>query len=202
MPRKRRGRRRRNPRTQRPARVINSRTGVGRTTLLETSEWLRVRRLVGTCRRLGDAGSGPHEAEAAAGRSRRGRRYISRAETSEGNRGPRRGGRKYRKPHRKPLHPNLPGMSGRVRVTGHTQATRHISRGTAAVAGWQVSGIPPQPWTPGVARAHPIPCRTAGPDGQSYRRIAAERRRDPPEATVRHWLKSGRAEAVSADIGE
>ena len=185
---KRRGRRRRNPRTQRPARVINSRTGVGRTTLLETSEWARpptswdvtalamrvqVRKAEGIRKRAAK------------------KRYIARAEARKESRAE--AWRvKYRKPGSSPFSA-LPGMGGRVETSRAAQPT--ITETERRRAGMASRGSPTT-LTPETASAV-LELRA---EGMSYREIG--QRTGHPESTVRHWIGTNRAAAVSRGRGQ
>ena len=180
-----RGRRRRNSRTQRPVRILTKRTGVGRTTEVETSEWLRPPTswdLAALAMRVQ-----VHKSEAKRKRRAR-RRYINRVENQKEARAERWRAR-FRKSTDSPFS-SLPGMSERTGATHRKppavppeerQQSGMASRGSATTLGPELAS------TILELRA----------EGVSYRRIAAEVQH--PESTIRHWIGSGRAEAVSTD---
>ena len=189
MPRKRRrGRRRRNPRTQRPARITNRRTGTGGTIQLETSEWLRPP----TSWDVTALAMLVQVRKAEAQRKKQARkRYISRVENMKEARAERWRAR-FRKPTESPFS-NLPGMSGRVGVTA-TRRQPVISAEARLQAGMASRGS--RSTLTGELANTILELRA---EGMSYRRIAAEVQH--PESTIRHWIGSGRAEAVAKDRG-
>ena len=184
--RRRRGLRRRNPRTQRPARIINSRTGVGRTTLLETSEWLRPPSgwdLAALAMRV-QANEAKRKQEKREKEQRRATRERRKESKAEGWR------RKYQKPSDSPFM-RLPGMAG--------QSITHRRQPVISAEGRRQAGVAPRGPATTLPPALASIILTLRAQGLSYRVIGREVKR--PEATVRHWLKSGRAEAAATDRG-
>ncbi len=181
-----RGRRRRNSRTQRPVRIITQRTGVGRTTELETSEWLRPPSgwdlaALGMRVQANKAKRKQEKRAKARGKARRENQGEQKAE---------RWRRKFQKPSDSPFM-RLPGMAGGAITHRRPPVIPEDARRAAGTA----SKGSATTLSPELADAI-LELRAAG---LSFRRIAAEVQH--PESTVRHWIGSGRAEAVATDRG-
>ena len=181
-----RGRRRRNVRTQQPVRATSRRTGAGGVTIEETFEWARAPSGWDIAA-LGMA-TQARKAQAAQKRAAR-KRYIRRAEHRKESRAEAWRAR-FRKPGASPLM-RLPGMSDREATVNRRRQS------TISATERQQSGLASRgsrsTLTPETA-AHILELRA---EGTSFRRIAADVQH--PESTIRHWLKSGRAEAVATD---
>ena len=191
MPRKRRrGRRRRNPRTQRPARITNRRTGTGGTIQLETSEWLRPPTSWDTTALAMRVQVRKAEAQ----RKKQARkRYISRAEHRKESRAEA-WRAKYRKPTESPFS-NLPGMSGRVGVTA-TRRQPVVSEGARRSRGLASRG-PASTLDPRTAQV----ILSLSAEGQTVSAISRET--GIPRTTLGKWLRTGRVEKVAAAaVGE
>ena len=184
-----RGRRRRNVRTQQPVRVTSRRTGAGGVTVEETYEWLRPPS--GWDVAVAGMATEVRKAQAAQKRAAR-KRYIRRAEHRKESRAEA-WRRKYQTPGDSPFM-RLPGMSGR----GETTNRRRQS--TISATERQQSGLASRgsrsTLTPETA-AHILELRTGG---MSYREIGE--RTGHPATTIRHWIVSGRASAVTGDRGQ
>ena len=181
-----RGRRRRNIRTQQPVRMTITRTGPGRTTVLETSEWLRAPSgweiaALGMRVQANEARRKLEKRQKQQRRATRERRKESKAE---------RWRRKYQKTSDSPFM-RLPGMAGASITPSKARVLPEEIRRQAGMAGrGSLTTL-----TPDLARAV-LELRATG---MSYRRIAVEV--EHPESTIRHWLGTGRAEAVAKDGG-
>ena len=183
MPRKRRGRRRRNARTQRPASVTVRRTGTGGATELTTFSWV-------SPPTAWDATAAQMRTQVKraerAQKKRSKKRYIARLEDrKEGRR--ERWRSAYRKPSANPFD-NLPGLAGRTETTRVRQPTIPAD---ARRAGGLASRGSATSLTPKLASTI-LELRRGG---ASYQEIAREI--DRPLATVGHWVRTGRAAAVA-----
>ena len=185
---KRRGRRRRNVRTQQPFRVTQRRTGAGGVTLEQTFEWLRPPS--GWDVAVAGMATQVRKAQGAQKKAAR-RRYIARSEArreakAEAWR------RKYQTPGDSPFM-RLPGMSGR----GETTNRRRQS--TISATERQRAGLAPRgsrsTLTPELASTI-LELRA---EGLSYQEIGE--RTGHPATTIRHWTVTGRASAVTGDRG-
>ena len=181
-----RGRRRRNPRTQRPARITNRRTGTGGTVQLETSEWERpptswdttvlamrvqVRKAEGIRKRQAK------------------KRYIVRAEARKESRAER-WRAKYQKPSDSPFM-RLPGMAGGAPGRRKQPVVSEDARRSRGLA----SRGPASTLDPQTARA----ILSLAAEGQTVSAISRET--GIPRTTLSKWLSSGRAEKVAATLG-
>ncbi len=189
MPKRRgRGRRRRNPRTQRSVRIITQRTGVGRATEVETSEWLRPP----TSWDLAAHGMRMQVQKAEHIQKKQARRrYINRVENQKEARAERWRAR-FRKSTDSPFS-SLPGMSERTGATHRKPPV--VSEDTRRSRGLAAKG-PPSTLDPQTAQV--LLSRTA--EGQTVSAIAKEL--GIPRTTLSKWLSSGRAEKVAAAVGE
>ena len=186
---KRRGRRRRNPRTQRPVRITRRMVGTGRTTEEEISEWLRPPTAWDTAAlamRI-QADKARRQQEKRTKRRRKAVREHRKEAKAEAWRA------RFRKPGSNPLM-QLPGMS-----SGHSAPANRrppvVSAGSRRTGGLASRGSPTS-LTPETA-AHILTLRT---QGLSYRVIGE--RTGHPATTIRHWIVSGRASAISKDGGQ
>ena len=191
MPRrrpKRRGRRRRNERTQRPVVVTRWRTGTGGTTELEESAWLRpptgwdvtalaMRTQADKAKRL---------SEKRAKKVRKASRENRREAKAERWRA------RFRKPGASPFN-LLPGMASRVE-SGRA-APPVIPDTERRRAGMASRGSPTTLTTETASTVLELRA-----EGLSYREIG--QRTGHPATTIGHWLRTGRASAVSKGRGQ
>ena len=187
MPRKRRGRRRRNARTQQASSITVSRTGTGRATELTTFSWvsppsswdMAAAGMAAQVRRV------KHQQEKRGkvrGKARRESVKESKAEKWR---------RKYQKPSDSPFM-RLPGMDG----AAITRRRHPVIPAEARRAGGLASRGPRTTLTAETARA--ILSLTA--EGQSVSAIAASL--GIPRTTLGKWLSTGRVQKVVAAVGE
>ena len=184
---KKRGRRRRNPRTQRPASITVRRVGTGRATELTTFSWVSPPTAwdAAAAAMSGQVRKAERQQKKVAKARGKARRESRKESKREGWRD------KYRKGSASPFE-NLPGMAGRTETT---RARSVVSEDERRQTGMAHRG-PASTLTPTLAR-QVLELRAAG---MSYREIAQET--GHPATTVRHWVVSGRASAVSEDRGQ
>ena len=183
-----RRRRRRDARTQKPNSITVRRVGTGRATELTTFSW------------VSPPSAWDATAAAMAGQVRKSQRSAAksakkRAIAKKVSRREARAERvraKYRKPSASPFDA-LPGMAGRTETGRAKQLT--IPAGERRRNGLGARGSP-STLTPELARTV-LELRAAG---LSYQRVAQET--GHPASSLRHWVVSGRAAAMSEDRGQ
>lgn len=186
MPRKRRGRRRRNARTQKPVSVTVHRTGTGRATELTTYTWASAP----TAWDAAAAGMAAQVRKAQGVQKKAARRrFIARAERRKEVKAEK-WRRRFQTPSDSPFM-RLPGMAG--------QSIIHRRQPVVSAEARQQSGIASRGSATTLTPELASTILTLRAQGLSYRRIAAEVQH--PESTIRHWIGSGRAKAVSTDRG-
>ena len=185
---KRRGRRRRNVRTQQPVRVTQIRTGAGGVTVLETYEWMRPP----SGWDIAVAGMSTQVRKARAHQKKQARRrFIARSEARREAKAEAWRAR-YRKPGTSPFNA-LPGMANHsAPINRRPPAIPADARRRAGMASrGAASTLDPQ-------TAQHILSLMA--EGWTITAIAKEL--GIPRTTLSRWLSSGRAEKVAAAVGE
>ena len=189
MPRKRRGRRRRNARTQRPVSVTVHRTGTGRATELTTYTWASAptawddaaAQMVAQVRKAERATDKRQK------KARRARRESVKEARAEGWRA------RYRKPSASPFDA-LPGMADR---TGATITRRQP---TIPATERQRGGMASK--GPASTLDHATATRILSLKAEDWTTAAIAKELGIPRTTLSKWLSTGRAQKVAAAVGE
>ena len=185
---KRRGRRRRNSRTQQPVTVTRRMTGTGRATEETVYTWAEAPRPWDITAAL--MATQVRKSKRAKEKHQKLRRKASRENRREARAEAWRV--KYRKPGSSPFSA-LPGMGGRVETSRAAQPT--ITETERRRAGMASRG---SPTTLTAETASAVLELRA--EGLSYREIG--QRTGHPATTIGHWLRTGRASAVSKGRGQ